>query len=246
MQFSACNIIENVGIQLVDSGYLTVGISTVRPPIYTWEAGKPTGFENDLMQAIADDMGLGLVILPMDDIRTEANQYLAKKTVDIALPHMSFEGMYKPDAIESQPYCRFSFVCLVKDDSSFSSITDLKGRPVGIQANTYVETRALESLQSASIYYYWNENEGLAALDAGWYDAIVIYQRQIDDYISPVNSQAFRVIDAFETTEALRFLVSKNNPALLQAVNESLDRLIDNGTYARIYVKYFGFEPTIE
>jgi ABC-type amino acid transport substrate-binding protein len=41
-------------------------------------------------------------------------------------------------------------------------------------------------------------------------------------------------------------VVSKDNPSLERAVNQSLQRLIDNGTFANIFKKYFDFDPMIK
>ena len=52
-------------------------------------------------------------------------------------------------------------------------------------------------------------------------------------------SKAVKVVQTFKTTEKYGFAVEKNNQGLLTAIDDGLRKVRKDGTYDRLYRKYF-------
>jgi ABC-type amino acid transport substrate-binding protein len=85
----------------------------------------------------------------------------------------------------------------------------------------------------------------MAALQAGQIEAGFIDEPVAADMVATTYSSELQILEAIPTGEQYGFPISKDNPALTQAVNEALQTLLDNGTYAEIFARYFDFEPTL-
>ena len=82
----------------------------------------------------------------------------------------------------------------------------------------------------------------IEALRAGQIDAV------INDIavLGPFAGDEFEVGTTFPTGEQYGLGVKTGNTALLAAVNDTLARILSDGTYDDIYIKYIGTEPTSE
>ena len=55
--------------------------------------------------------------------------------------------------------------------------------------------------------------------------------------------QDFELVEEIPTAELYGFAVAKDNTALLDAMNEALQKIKQDGTLAKLYQKYFNIEP---
>src|SRR5665647_1223664 len=138
----------------------------------------------------------------------------------------------------SEPYFDADQGLLVPAGSSLASVEDLAGLTVGVQQATtgaeYATEQGLETLEF--------EDLGLQieALRSGQIDAV------INDIavLGPFAGDEFEVGTTFPTGEQYGLGVKTGKTALLAAVNDTLARIMSDGTYDDIYIKYIGTQPT--
>ncbi|MCB0977395.1 MAG: transporter substrate-binding domain-containing protein [Acidimicrobiales bacterium] len=130
--------------------------------------------------------------------------------------------------------------CSKSDDDSAAKITklaDLEGKTIGVQTGTTGETYTKEHLPKGATVKSFKDTTGLfAALDSGDISAI------LQDL--PVNAgraaevDNVHVVETFKTGEQYGFAVEKGSE-LQGELNTALKKVRDNGTYDKIYEKYF-------
>jgi polar amino acid transport system substrate-binding protein len=239
---------------LVSEGELSVGSDYPYPPFeFEDESGALTGFDVELVRAIADELGLENT----DDSWQSVNfdtifQQLATNTkFDIVIAAVT---AYAPPGSEAAtivkerrsqidftvPYYD-SLQSLTVDTEENPDITGVDALPdgakVGVQQATTGGFYAEENLTGVEIVGFPKAPLMYQQLQAGQLDAVFNDLPVSLDAIK--NAPELEVVEQVETGEQYGIAVSKDNPELLKAINEALQTLFDNGTYAEIFEKYF-------
>jgi polar amino acid transport system substrate-binding protein len=228
------------GLGLITSGALTVCTDAPYEPFeFQDENGEWTGFDMDLMRAIAKEMGdldLAVTVQPFDGI------WLAPRagTCDIVASAMTITEERQANALFTDPYFDADQSLLVRasDADVLTSAESLAGKTVAVQTGTTGESYAAENLSGATVVSFDEPAAMFLALEGGQVDAI------LQDL--PVNAERAIANDAlaltatFPTGEQYGFAVAQDNIALATAVNTALATTRSSGTYQEIFEKYFG------
>lgn len=239
------------GYTLVEDGVLTVGSDIPYPPFEFEEAdGTLTGFDVELIRAIADKLG---VENPDDawvstDFGTIFQQLASGTKFDIVVAAVTAyapEGSPASTTVAERkqvvdftdPYYPSLQSLTVPTDSDIATIEDVDGAKVAVQRSTTGAFFAEENLAGAELVSFEKAPQMYQALLAGQVDAV------FNDL--PVSLDAIKdkpdleVVQQVETGEEYAIAVSKDNPKLTEAINEALAELYSDGTYAEIFKKYF-------
>jgi len=73
--------------------------------------------------------------------------------------------------------------------------------------------------------------------------AAVINDRPASQGFIEKSPETLKVVQIIKTQEEYGFAVSKEHPDLRVALNNALTQIMQDGTYATIYKKWFGTEP---
>lgn len=79
-------------------------------------------------------------------------------------------------------------------------------------------------------------------LQAKTLDAVVIDQPVGMYYLKQGADKDLKIVGTAKDAEGMVFAMKKDNKELQAAVNKALKELKDNGTYDKIYTKWFGNE----
>ncbi|WP_166349578.1 transporter substrate-binding domain-containing protein [Phytoactinopolyspora limicola] len=236
---------DTADYNLVEDGVLTVCSEVPYPPFEFEDSDAPSGysgFDMDLMQAIADGIGLEMRVQAVGFDPLQSGTVFAANQCDVGASAMTITDERKENLDFSDPYYDSLQSLLAAADGDINSIDDLDGRAVGVQQATtgqsYAEGNAPEG---ASIQSFPGDPELWAALQAGNIDAIlqdfpVNYEHQEAD-------DGYVIVETYETDEQYGFALGKDErPALLAAINEQLAELRDDGTYDEVYAEYFSVD----
>jgi polar amino acid transport system substrate-binding protein len=229
-------------LNLISPGTLTVGIDTPYPP---FEKGKPPdygGFDIEVMDAVVANIGLErkYIDTPFPTIFADlqAGKFDAVAAATTITPNR------KKRVAFSDPYFDADQSLLVQKGSPLQTVDDITSdMTVGVQQGTTGQAYA-EKNTPASINQYPEGPDTFPPLNSGQIDAV------IQDL--PVNAEAteefpnLEVVQTIPTGEKYGFPIQKTNTALIEAFNEGLKEMIDDGTYAKIYNKYFHEDPPDE
>lgn len=237
---------EEQKIKLVEEGFLTVGSDIAYPPFeYTDEkTGEYTGFDIDLMTEIAKRLGLEVkfVNTAWDGIIPGllANKY------DVICSAMTITEERKKQVDFSDPYFEAKQVILTRaEDISISGAKDLAGKIVAVQQGTTGDFAAQKlvdelGIEIAEIKRFEGTPEALMAVQKGDADAAII-----DNFVAYLavkeDPDVYRVVeDPTFPPEYYGIAVNKDNSELLKAINNVLKEIKEDGTYDKIYKKWFG------
>lgn len=231
---------------LVESGALTVCSDIPYPPFEVEDSDAPSGysgFDIDIVQEIADRLELELKVADVGFEGLQSGTTLASGQCDMGASAMTITEERKANLDFSDPYYDSVQSLLVPADSGITSIDDLDGL-VGVQQGTTGALYAEENLpDAATAQAFPSDGELWPALQAGSITAI------LQDL--PVNVEHakadpnYTIVEEFDTGEQYGFAFSKDEKtALLDAVNEQLQAMRDDGTYDELYATYFSADAS--
>lgn len=231
---------------LVNPGYLTVGSDIAYPPFeYTDEkTGKYVGFDVDLMTEIAKRMGLEVKFIntAWDGIIPG----LMAKKYDVICSAMTITEERAKQVDFSDPYFEAKQVIVARANSDIKGVQDLEGKVVAVQQGTTGDFAAMRLVDEKGIKFkivrFEGTPEALMAIQKGDADAAII-----DNFVAYLavkeNPDVYKVVEDKEfAPEYYGIAVNKDNPGLLNKINEVLKEIKQDGTYDKIYNKWFGEE----
>jgi ABC-type amino acid transport substrate-binding protein len=224
-------------ITTIEEGILTVGTDLPYPPFEYREGGELTGFDVELMDEIASRIGLETeyVDSPFDTIFTD----LANGQFDVVISGATITPEREQEVNFSEPYFNSLQALVVGDDSDIAAFEDMgEGDTVSVQTGTTGEIWAEENLQPAGVEIraFPEYPPVYNALEAGQVDGVVYDESSAIP--ETFNRPGLEVVDTVDTGEAYGIAVDPNNEDLLDAVNEALQGMIDDGTYDQIFDGY--------
>lgn len=225
----------------VYEGKLTMGTNAAFPPYEFYEGSNIVGIDAEIAGAIADKLGLELVIEDMEfDAIITAVQ---TGKIDIGLAGMTVTDERKEAVNFTSSYATGVQVVIVAEDSPIASVDDLfaegASHVIGVQRNTTGDlytTWDLEDEGLATIDRYSKGAEAVMALKTGKVDCVVIDNEPAKAFVA--ENEGLKILDTEYAVEEYAAAVSKNNEALLTAIDTALQELIADGTVAEIIAKY--------
>lgn len=226
------------GMDLAEEGKFTFATSgEFKPFSVTNGEGEMTGFDIDVAEAVAKEIGL------------EPNQKKFKFAsivegvksgrFDAAVASHTINDDRKKHVDFSTPYYYSGPQIFVRPDSDAEKIADLEGLEIAVsKGSTYAKTA--EEVTD-NIVLYDSDVTALEALANGRHDAV------ITDFIT--GKEAIGAGLEIEGKELLgrseqAIAVAKDNDELLEKINDALETLRENGTLKEISEKYFGEDIT--
>ena len=227
-------------VDLVRNGALTVCTDMPYAPFEYKENGKPTGFDIELVQQVADSLEVDLDVIDVsfDDITSGTS--LNTDVCDVAISAMTITGERARVIDFSSPYFDAKQALVTPRGSGLDELAELVGKRVGVQAETTGETFLSDFAPSTTMVVPYDDAALLEkAIVSGEVDA-AIYDNTVSGQITSTNTE-LKVAREFDTGEQYGMAVKKNgNIPLLRRINGSLAGLRESGVYDKIFTTYFG------
>ena len=141
----------------------------------------------------------------------------------------------------SDSYLPADQALMVRKGSAIESVDDLKGRVVAAQLGTGGADYAQDKTDAKTVRTFDLIDDAYQALEAGQVDA-VIHDFAVLKYAEGRRPR-LSVVQEMPTGDQYGFAFAKDSDALRAAVNDALEKLKQDGTYAKIYRKWFGADP---
>ena len=225
----------------VTAGKLTMATNAQFPPYEFYEGDKIVGIDAEIAGAIAEKLGLELVIEDMefDSIITAVKSGKA----DIGMAGMTVTDERKESVDFTATYATGVQVIIVAEGSAITSVDDLfadgASHVIGVQRNTTGDlycTWDIEDEGLGTVDRYSKGADAVQALKAGKVDCVVIDNEPAKAFVSEV--QGLKILDTEYIEEQYAGAMSKTNDVLYTAVNNALKELIADGTVKQIVDKY--------
>lgn len=227
---------------VITSGTLKLGSDTTYPPFESKEGNKAVGFDIDIADAIARELGLELEVI--STAWEGIIPGLKTKKYDMIMSAMTITPERSKEINFSDPYIDSDQSIAVKKGSGIKTQADLKGKVVGVQIDTtgqYESEKMQKEGGLKEIQKFDTIIVAFQALEQGKVDAIV-NDYPVNSYVSKTRGKT-EVVAKIKTDEKYGIGIRRDNEELLKKVNEALAQIKKDGTYAEIYKKWFGVEP---
>jgi aspartate/glutamate/glutamine transport system substrate-binding protein len=125
---------------------------------------------------------------------------------------------------------------LVKKDSTISGIKDVGGKTVCSASGSTSEKNIREKAPQAQIVLFGTYSECVQAMDTSRADAVTTDDIILLGYVKE-SPDRYKVVGGQFTIEPYAGGVAKNNPELLNAVNDAIKKIKSSGEWKKIYEK---------
>lgn len=231
------------GVKLVAKDKITTCTHLPYKPYQFTKDGKIVGFDVDLVDLVAKDLGVEQKILDTPFEGIESGEDFNTNRCDIAAAGITIKDDRKKVMDFSDPYFDVTQSLLVKKGSGIDGLEKLKGKKVGAQPETTGEDYAKQNEKKYGYQVVQFEDFGLltTAVRTGQVAASVADSGVLYDYVK--DNPDTEVGAEYDLDEQLGMAVKKGNKPLLDKVNKALADAREDGTYAKLYKKWFGVEP---
>ncbi|WP_066309761.1 transporter substrate-binding domain-containing protein [Bacillus sp. FJAT-29814] len=228
------------GMKLVEDGKFTFAASgEFKPFSYVANDGTMSGFDIDVAEAVAKELGLepvqkkfkfGGIVEGVKSGRFDAA--VASHTItEERLKAVNF----------SIPYYYSGPQIFVRPDSTVQTLDDLKGKEIAVsKGSTYAEMAAKVT---DNIILLDSDVVALEALSKGKHDAV------ITDFVTGKEAigAGMKIVgkDMLGRSEQA-IAVAKGNDKLLEEINKALEKLRSNGTLTVISKRHLGEDITLD
>ncbi len=224
---------------LISDDVLTVCTDSPYPPMEFEQDGEFTGFDIELMRAIADELGLsGIEVVNTGFDPITSGLAMEAGDCDIAAASITITEDREENIDFTDGYFTANQSLLVADGAP-TSLADFGESSLAVQTGTTGEMYAQENAPDGTdIQSFENPGDVFTALQAGNVQGVL--QDIVPNAAYALENEGVSLAEEFETDEEYGFAVEEEGrDALVEAVNEALATLRDNGTYDEIYADYF-------
>lgn len=221
---------------------LTVGSDIPYPPFEQGKPGNYTGFDVELLEAVGKSIGREVEFedTSFDTIFLD----LARGNFDVAASAATITDEREKTVDFTNPYYISEQAILVKEGSDIDSVEKLSGANVGVQQGTTGQEFVEEEGDAGELRKYPQGPDAVGALQTDTVEAVVIDIPVAENAVAA--NDGLEISAAIPTEEEYGFAVAQGETELLEELNEGLKEVIDDGTYAQLYEKWFKHEPPKE
>jgi polar amino acid transport system substrate-binding protein len=214
-------------------GTLTVGtLSDAPPSICINSAGQFTGFDNELLRAVADRLGLKVNFVGTDFSGLLAQ--VASRRFDVGSSSITTTDARRHTVGFTNGYDFGYFSLVVPTGSPITGFGKLAaGQRIGVVQGTVQEAYVIDALHLQPVKFP-DYNTVYASLRTRQIDAWVAPSQQAQATVRP-GDPAQIIENTFSLDNFVAWAVAKENQPLIDAINAGLDAVIADGTWARLY-----------
>jgi polar amino acid transport system substrate-binding protein len=221
---------------------LRVGtLSDSKPNAYQ-ENGEFTGFDNELLKAIAEKQGLTLEFVATDFSALLGQ--VANGTFDIGSSAISQTEERKKTVAFSAPYNYQSLGIEARDGSPVTDENTLGGHRIGVVQGTVSDTWLTDNAPDAQSVRFPNDAAALSALKTKAIDGAVFDLATAETYAAENPDAKLKVVHSVTTDLPHGYAFKKGNTELIDKVDAGLKQVIEDGTWERLHKRFEPNAPT--
>lgn len=203
------------------------------------EAGEYIGFDIDLIDAIAEEVGFEYELKPMD--YAGIIPALQTENLDMAIAGITINPVREETIDFSEPYYDAGTAVMVKsDEEDIESIDDLAGKVIATKQGTSSYDYVKDMKEVKKVVPFPNIDQAYLELEKGSADAVVFDLPSLLYYIN--TGADGKVLDDLLEGQTFGIALPKGSP-LKTEVDLALAEIRENGTYDALHEKWFGNKP---
>jgi glutamine transport system substrate-binding protein len=222
---------------------LVVACDTNFPPFEFKDpaTGTHTGFDVELWDAIAKELGVEYQLQPMDFNGIIPG--LQSGQLDVGIAGMTIKPERAKVVDFSDGYYTAGLIILVNSDNKdITDVTGLKDKVVATKLGTTSVDFVKANAQAKETKLFPNNDAMFMELMSGGADAVIFDSPVVSDFVRKAGQGKVKIVGPVYQGQAYGMGFPKGS-TLVPQVNKALNTLRENGTYRTLYVKWFGTEP---
>ena len=231
---------------LIDPATISVGsMGDAKPYTFTDSNGQFEGFDVELFRDVARRMGFD-----KDHVTFTGQDFsallpsVANGRFDVAVAAIGTTEARKKTVDFSDGYLA-GYLTVLSADPAIKTADDLAGKRIGVVQGTLQEAYAKAHFTKADIVDFPDNNSAVSALNAGSVDAHFLDYEAAKQYAEQFKGLKLAInIPSFDAPAG--FVVKKGNDAFREALNKNLHAAMQDGTWEKLYVKWFPGSPMPE
>ena len=224
----------------INEGQLIMATNAYFPPYEYYEGEEIVGIDAEIAAAVAERLGLELVIEDIEFDSIIAGIQTGK--YDIGLAGMTVTEDRLQSVNFSTPYATGIQSIIVPEGSPITNLDDLLEGDyiVGVQSGTTGDIYMTDDVGEERVDRYSKGNDAVLALMQGKVDAVVIDNQPAIAFVAA--NEGLMILETPYTVEDYAMAIAKENTALLEQVNAILAELEADGTLQSIIDSYITAE----
>ena len=207
------------------------------PPYEFEQDGQPTGFNVELMQAVARVMGLRIEVSlgPWAEVRGQ----LEEGKIDV-LVGMAYSEERDKTVDFTTPHSTLFFDLFVRRDSNLRDMEALADKSIIVQNGGLMHDYLLNNYPEVIIITVQDVTDALRLLASGQYDGALLNKMQGLYFVHKLQLENIRTVGFDLLPRQYGFAVIEGNAELQHTLDVGLSIIKETGEYREIYNKWFG------
>lgn len=219
---------------------LVVAVDTAFVPFEFKQGDKYVGFDIDMWDTIANDLGIEYKLQPMDF--SGILPALQTNNIDAALAGITITEERRKAIDFSDGYYDSGFILMVDVNSDIKGPEDLKGKTLSLKTGTSAANYAKEHFTDTKLRQFPNIDNAYLELQTGRVDAAMHDTPNVLYYIKEAGQGRVKTVGDQMLAHEYGIAFPKGSEIIPQ-VNEVLAKMKEDGRYDAIYEKWFGTKP---
>jgi glutamine transport system substrate-binding protein len=216
---------------------IVVGTDTSVVPFEYEKDGKMVGFDIDIWDAIAKEIGVTYRLQPMDF--NGLIPALQSGNIDVALAAMTIRSKREEVVDFSHPYYDSGLMLMVRtENTDIKGPADVEGKIIAAKTGTTGADFA-KTLKPKEMKLYANVSEAYLDLRAGRVDVAIHDTPNVQYYVKMAGDGKVKTTGPNMDAQSYGIAFPQGSP-LREKVNIALLKMMEDGRYAEIYGKWFG------
>ncbi|MBQ7158554.1 MAG: amino acid ABC transporter substrate-binding protein [Treponema sp.] len=228
-------------------GEFVLGLDDSFPPMgFRDENNEIVGFDIDLAKEVASRLGVTFRAQPINWDAKE--QELSTGNIDCIWNGLTITEERLSMLSFTKPYLANEQVVVVRKNSGISSLADLAGKTIGLQAGSSAADALDEATDfKASLKNVVEFKENITALNDLEIGGVagVVMDSIVANYSIATTGKPFAVLPEGLAPENYGVAFRKNDIKLTDAVQKTLEEMKADGTVEKISTKWFGSDITV-
>jgi glutamine transport system substrate-binding protein len=229
-----------IAITTSHASELVVAVDAANVPFEFKKGDKYVGFDIDIWDAIAKELGATYKIQPMDF--NGIIPALQTRQIDVGLASITIKEERKKVLDFSAPYYDSGFTLMVPVNSAITGHDGLTGKTLAVKTGTAAVDYAKANFRNTDLRLFPNSDNAYLEVVTGRADAAMHDTPSVLYYIKVNGQKKVKAVGPQMMAQQYGIAFPKGS-ALKDKVDVALARIRTNGTYTVIYQKWFGAEP---
>jgi polar amino acid transport system substrate-binding protein len=232
-----------------DYGLITPGeirvasLGDAKPYTFTDASGTFTGFDVELFTDVAKRIGVDKVTFTGQDFSGLLSA-VANGQFDVGVAAIGITDERKQTVDFSDGYLAGYLTVMAHPDAGIKDEDDLAGKRLGVVQGTLQEAYAVKHFTKTDLVRFPDNNAAISAVNSGSVDAHFLDYEAAKEYAAQYGLVNAIDIPSFDAPAG--FAVAKDHEAFLTALNGALADAMEDGTWKKLYQKWFPGSPMPE